>query len=179
MTDHRGDRGSWATAAAEGGKHRARARRSGADGRDSADGYALRAFARLIPVLLTNTANPELKSTSVPGSGTEVVPPPPPPVPVVVPPPKPLLLARTPEQSMDTWFSINEVASCPANVTSPFRARALPQRSVAPGSRMMSVSARIFLSVFRWLRQPWNQTQWRLPDSRLSEPRHRLSCKKM
>jgi hypothetical protein len=34
-------------------------------------------------------------------------------------------------------------------------------------------------SVYRWLRQPWDPTQWRFPDLRLLEVRRRFSYKKM
>jgi general secretion pathway protein A len=34
-------------------------------------------------------------------------------------------------------------------------------------------------SVYGWLWQPWDPTQWRLPDLRLVEPRRRFSYKKM
>jgi len=34
-------------------------------------------------------------------------------------------------------------------------------------------------SLFRWLQQPWDAKQWRLPDLRLIETRRRLSFKKM
>jgi general secretion pathway protein A len=38
---------------------------------------------------------------------------------------------------------------------------------------------RMKASAYRWLRQPWKPTQWRLPDSRLFEARRRFSYKKM
>lgn len=38
---------------------------------------------------------------------------------------------------------------------------------------------RMKASAYRWLRQPWNPTQWRFPDSRLFETRHGFSDKKM
>jgi hypothetical protein len=110
-----------------------------ADGREYMDCYALRTFARFIRAFPTNIpAKPEPKSSSVAGSGVTAVVVPPTPLKPLPPAPE------VPTQLMETWFSINEVASCPANDTSPFSARALPQRSVAPGSKVMDADTRIF-----------------------------------
>ena len=47
-------------------------------------------------------------------------------------------------QPMETWFWVSEVGLCPANVTEPVWAKALPHRSVAPGSNEMLASVRRF-----------------------------------
>jgi hypothetical protein len=68
-------------------------------------GYAVCVFTRLVRALPAKPTSPKVKSSNVPGSGTDGPPPP-----EVVPPAKPLLPARLRrlEQPIEIWFSICE-----------------------------------------------------------------------
>src|ERR1700693_275409 len=62
--------------------------------------------------------------------------------------------------------------------------RAWYRRCLAWRDRCLTIAGsidwpRMKASVYRWLWQPWNPIQWRLPDLRLFEARRRLSHKKM